>query len=179
MRKEYYRVKRPGYVVFGNSADYGKRDHSGSIVDYNPASCFSAGVILSENCTGHTPICSMSICFAREDLLCRIMREDSLSEWVCDIATFPQTRRLLLEIDGEWDEIRNDCSESCCRFQKLFHLTKHGKFCVGAILSIRMPDNMDFSTMQQMARNYFQNMKLTSIMENGCGVKAEMGLCFA
>lgn len=29
MKKEIYRVKRPGYIVFGNSEDYGKREHRG------------------------------------------------------------------------------------------------------------------------------------------------------
>ena len=73
-------------------------------------------------------MCSMSICFAREDLLSRIMGEDTPSECVYEMETFPQTRKFLLEIDGEWDEIENDGSGSCCEFKKLFHITKQGKF---------------------------------------------------
>lgn len=172
LKKEFYRVKRPGYLVFGNSEDYGKRVRFGNIVDYNPASCFSAGVILAENGLGQIPVCSMSIYLAREELLCRIMQEESLNEWVCEIETFPQTKRFLLEIDGEWGEINSDYIDSCCKFKKLFRITEHGKFCEGAILSVTLPKSMDFSSMKQMAKNYFRNMKLTSIIDNGCSVLA-------
>ena len=178
MKKEFYRVKRPGYLVFGNSEYYGKRDHRGNIVDYSPASCFSAGVILSESGPDQSPVCSMSICFARENLLCRIMGEGTPSECVCELETFPQTRKFLLEIDGEWDEIENDGIGSCCEFKKLFHITKQGKFCDGAILSIKLPEKTDFSSMKQMAKYYFQNMRLASGTDNGHNAKSQMGLCF-
>lgn len=178
MKKEFYRVKRPGYLVFGNSEDYGKRDHRGSIVDYSPASCFSAGVILSENGPDQSPMCSMSIYFAREDILYRIMCEDMPSECVCEMETFPQTRKFLLEIDGEWDEIENDGSGSCCEFKKLFHITKQGKFCDGAILSIKLPEKTDFSVMKQMAKCFFQNMRLASGTDNGSNAKSQAGFCF-
>lgn len=178
MKKEIYRVKRPGYIVFGNSEDYGKREHRGHIVDYSPANCFSAGVILTENGSEQNPVCSMSICFAREDLLSRIMGEDTPSECVYEMETFPQTRKFLLEIDGEWDEIENDGSGSCCEFKKLFHITKQGKFCDGAILSIKLPEKTDFSSMKQMAKYYFQNMRLASGTDNGHNAKSQMGLCF-
>ena len=120
----------------------------------------------------------MSICFAREDLLSRIMGEDTPSECVYEIETFPQTRKFLLEIDGEWDEIENDGSGSCCEFKKLFHITKQGKFCDGAILSIKLPEKTDFSSMKQMAKYYFQNMRLASGTDNGHNAKSQMGLCF-
>lgn len=174
MKKEIYRVKRPGYIVFGNSEDYGKRDHRGSIVDYSPVSCFSARVVLSENGSDQSPVCSMSIYFAPEHLLCRIMGEETPDECVCEMETFPQTKRFLLEIDGEWNEIENNCSNNCYEFKKLFHITKQGKFCDGVILSIRFPGKMDFSAMKQMAKYYFQNMRLSPESDNAYNVSSQM-----
>ena len=48
MRKNFHKVRRPGYIVFGDSEYYGKKDNRGNIREYSPASRFGAGVALCE-----------------------------------------------------------------------------------------------------------------------------------
>ena len=48
MRKNFYKVRRPGYIVFGDPEYYGKNDNRGNIREYSPASRFGAGVALCE-----------------------------------------------------------------------------------------------------------------------------------
>ncbi len=48
MRKNFHKVRRPGYIVFGDPEYYGKKDNRGNIREYSPASRFGAGVALCE-----------------------------------------------------------------------------------------------------------------------------------
>lgn len=124
MREEVYRVKRPGYIVFGNPDYYGKQEYKGNVKSYSPANSFDTRVILYESGPQKEAIRLMSVCFVRRALY----KETRESECVLKIRRhkelLPHGEKILIEIDGKWDEISVDHCEWCGEIQKFFRLTK-------------------------------------------------------
>lgn len=166
MRKNFHKVRRPGYIVFGDPEYYGKNDNRGNIREYSPASRFGAGVALCESSLRQETVRSMVIYLAKEEIIDCFRQGEPVPDRIWDTAQLPQGRKFLLEVDGEWSEIGNDGCGCSGTFQKISHISKQGKFCDGVILTIRLPEDMDYPAMEKMARYYFQDMELvTSIAE--------------
>lgn len=160
MREEVYRVKRPGYIVFGNPDYYGKQEYKGNIKSYSPANSFDTRVILYESGPQKKAMRSMSVCFIHRALNTEIRESKCTLKIRRHTELLPHGEKILIEIDGKWDEINVDPCEWCGEIQKFFRSTKQKTICEAVILTIRLPRSMDYPAMKKMAEYYFQNMEL-------------------
>ena len=102
----------------------------------------------------------MSVCFIHRTLNKEIRESKRALKIRRHKELLPHGEKILIEIDGKWDEISVDHCEWCGEIQKFLRLTKQKTICEGIILTVRLPRSMDYLAMKKMAEYYFQNMEL-------------------
>ena len=124
MREEVYRVKRPGYIVFGNPDYYGKQEYKGNIKSYSPANSFDTRVILYESGPQKKAMRSMSVCFIHRALNTEIRESKCTLKIRRHTELLPHGEKILIEIDGKWGRNQRGSLRMVWRNPEIFPLNK-------------------------------------------------------
>lgn len=167
MREESYQVKCPKHIVFGDPMyfeEYTGKRLKELTVDYKPPQYFEAGVVLKEEEVLEYPgfmLRTMSIYLAPKETLDMYLsgmmyegQQIQQREIGVDSASY------LIRVDGREEDIKTGGDGYWGDMQTLYHLDGQRKLGDAVILTVVIPDFMDFKDMQQWTNYFFEDVQL-------------------
>ncbi|MDD3278654.1 MAG: hypothetical protein PHG16_07185 [Lachnospiraceae bacterium] len=167
MREESYEVKCPRHIVFGDPLYF--EEFKGErlkelVVNFKPPQYFKTGVILKEEevpeCPGFT-LRTMSIYLAPKETLGTYLsgkmyegQQIQQKEIGVDSACY------IISVDGREEDIKTGGDGYWGDMQTFYHLHDQRKVKDAVILTVVIPDFVDFKDMQKWVNYFFEDVQL-------------------
>lgn len=167
MTKEIYEVKCPMHIVFGDPLyfeEYKGTELKRLTVDYRPPKHFNAArLVLQESPNDEYPEYTdrrITLYLAPSQTV-EIYADEKIysSQKTEQKAIGVDTARYYLNIDGRNDEIKTGADGCWGSFEEYYRENGKNRISDAAVLTILMPEDMDFAEMKQLAEYFFEDLK--------------------
>ncbi|WP_455437656.1 hypothetical protein [Hungatella hathewayi] len=176
MRKEMYEVRRPIQIRFGDPMYFERftgKELSELVVDFSPPAYFAARLILEEKeieeCPGFIDR-TMQLYLAPEKIIKTYMdgfmyegqKQDGMAIGV-------DTARYLFDVDGRSEVIKTGADGYWGSYETFHGNHKGIQVLDAAIITVAMPEFVNFEGMKQMASYFFHEMQPVEGLEQSDG----------
>lgn len=165
MREEIYQIRRPGHILFGDPLCLeNKGCFKHVLVDYRPEKYFDVRLVLKEEPDPEDArfiLKYMDLYFApSQDLKIYMNNRMYQGQQSESKGVAVDTARYHIEVDGRELDIHTGADGWWGSFTEFYRMDGNRKISDAAILSIYVPEEMNFSWMKQNARYLFGELQL-------------------
>lgn len=163
MKKERYKANSPKHLVIGDPWYFETKkgeELQRLIVDYRPSENFKAGIMLSEQEAFGIEQRNITMFFAPDEHLTVYMDDMIYEGQETKSREIPvDTARYYMDVDGRKENIYTACEGYWGQVIDYYHKEKDRIFLDAVIVSMAMPEEIEFEQMRQMMEHLFEGIK--------------------